>query len=167
MNIKLLIIAIVCALVTGCDYTIPLVIQPETEMDTALIGLWEREHKEGPAERLLVLPLSQKEFLVSFPAGSTNAMFACACQCRANDLALVQLRWIGTAQAALSGDPRIFQFASYSIAGNTLTVRLLNADCVNRNVNSKDEFEASITRAKDNPDLFRSEMVFRRIANQK
>ena len=155
-----------CILLAGCDYTVPLANLPVADPDPAVIGLWERTPGGSSTERLLVLPLNQKEYLVSFPAGSTNAMFARACIIRLAGKAAVQLTWIGTAQAGLPDDPRVYQFATFTVDGNTLSVRLLNADLVNRDVTSPAELEKAIANAKDHPALFRDAMVFHKVSGE-
>ena len=149
-----------CALLfTACDFTTPLVKSPATDIDRALIGLWERAPKGGNTEYLLVLPLGKQEYLVSFPGGK-DAMFARACLCSAAGMTLVQLEWIGTAQGKLPEDGRVFQFATCAVSGDKITVRLLNGDIVDRNAASADELAKAVAANKDDPRLFREEMVF-------
>jgi hypothetical protein len=58
---------------------------------------------------------------------------------------------------------RIFQFATYATAADTLAVRVLNADVVKRDAKSTDELTQAIAAAKDSPDLFREPMSFTRV----
>ncbi|MBI2440202.1 MAG: hypothetical protein HYV35_02405 [Lentisphaerae bacterium] len=159
------IILVACGLLAGCDYTVPLVKTPELEIQAEVIGLWQRTKADGQIEKVLVLPLGKREYLVSFPAGSPDAMFARACLCRSADRTLVQLEWLGTAQAKLLEDDRVFQFAAYTLSGDTLTIRLLNSDCVKKDAKSSDELAKALLHNKDNPDLFRNEMVFSKVKN--
>ena len=159
-------VLVACGLLAGCDYTVPLAMTPEMGIDAEVVGLWQRTIEEGQLERLLVLPLSKQEYLVSFPAGATNAMFARACLFRAAGKTLVQLAWFGTAKATVPEGNRVFQFAACTLAGDRLTVRLLNAERVNRDAKSADELAKAIADNKDKPDLFRDEMVFSRVKDQ-
>ena len=159
---KRLILVLMCGVLAGCDFSVPLVKAPERAIDPGGVGLWERTN-DGQKESLLVLPLGKQEYLVSFPAGSTNAMFAKACLCSAAGKTLVQLEWFGTASAKLPENSRVYQFAVYTIAGDTLTIRLLNADLVNREAKSTAELAKTITDHQDKPELFRDEMVFGRV----
>lgn len=154
---------VVCGILAGCDYAVPLVKTPELAIDPGGIGLWQRSKEDGQKESLLVLPLNKHEYMVSFPAGSENAMFARACLCRTADRTLVQLEWVGTAQGKLPEDNRVFQFATYSVVGDTLTVRMLNADIVKKEVTSSDELAKAIAGNKDNPNIFRDKMVFTKV----
>ncbi len=73
-------------LLIGCDYTVPLVTTPETEIDSSVLGLWQSSTENGQTEQLLVLPLDKHEYLVSYPSGAKDAMFARASLCPvAND----------------------------------------------------------------------------------
>ena len=108
-------------------------------IDPGLVGLWQRTKEDGQTESLLVLPFNKQEYLVSFPSGAQDAMFARACLCRSGDQTLAQLEWIETARAKLPADRRVFQFAAWSLDNGTLTVRLLNPEIVKKDVKSSEE----------------------------
>ena len=99
----------------GCDYKVPLVKTPTIGIDAAVVGLWERTDEDGKTESLLVLPLSKQEYLVVFPAGAKDAMFARGCLWRNGAVNLVQLDWFGTARGKVAEDNRTFQFVSYAV----------------------------------------------------
>ncbi len=160
---KILLTGILCALLAGCDYTVPLVTTPTIHIDRSALGLWQRTVGKGKTQDLLILPLSDKEYLISFPAGAKNAMFARACLWRGDGLRLVQVDWFGTARAKLPKDDRTYQYASYAIDGDTLTVRLLNPQVVPKDVNSTKALVKAIEENRHNPNLFRDAMVFRRV----
>jgi hypothetical protein len=152
-----------CALLAGCDYTVPLVKTPEAGIDTTVVGLWQRSEKDGKIENLLVLPLGKQEYLVVFPAFSKDSMFARGCIWRRAALTLVQLDWFGTARAKLPEDNRTFQFAAFTVKGDSITLRLLNPEVVKNSVTSSDALAKAIIDSKDNPKLFRDEMVFQKV----
>ncbi len=157
------LIAVACAVaLAGCDYTVSLTDAPELPIDKTLVGSWERTTQQGERQRLLVLPLGPNEYLVSFPAGAKDAMFARAALCKTGTLTLIQLAWFGTAQGATPEDGRIFQYASYTLADGTLKGRLLNADVVDRDVSSAAALSAAIEANRDNPKLFRDAWEFTR-----
>ncbi|MBU0714054.1 MAG: hypothetical protein KJ964_01690 [Verrucomicrobia bacterium] len=162
---KKLMALVVCGILVGCEYNVPLVKTPELGIDSAVVGLWQRSKEDGQKERLLVLPLNKQEYMVSFPAGSKDAMFARACLCQAADMTLVQLEWIGTAPGRLPENNRVFQFATYSVVGDTITVRMLNADVVNKDVKSTAELAKAIADNKDKPDVLKDKMVFTKVKN--
>ena len=78
---------------------------------------------------------------------------------------LVQLDWFGTAQAKLPEDNRTYQFASYSVEGDGIRIRLLNKDIVNKDVGSSEELVKAISDKKTNPSLFCEEMLFKKVKN--
>lgn len=162
---KKLMTLVACGMLAGCDYTVPLFKTPELAIDSGVVGLWQRSKEDGQKESLLVLPLNKQEYLVSFPAGSKDAMSARACLCRTADMTLVQLEWIGTVQGKLPQDNRVFQFAGYSVVGDTLTARMLNTAVVKKDVKSSRELAKAITDNKDKPDLFGDKIVFTKLKN--
>ena len=161
---RLVVLAVVLALF-GCDYTVQLAETPETAIDKAAVGLWQRMKEDGQTEGLLVLPLNKREYLVSFPAGSRDAMFARACLCKVRGKTFAQLQWLGTARGKLPKDGRVFQFAAYSVTGDTLRFRMVNADLVQRSLTSTAALAKAIVDKLDNPALFRGEMAFQKVKN--
>ncbi len=160
---KRLLVMLAGVLLIGCEYTVPLVRTPRLEIDKSVLGLWQRSTEDGKTEQLLVLPLDKKEYLVSYPSDAKDGMFARACLCRTDNKTLVQLKWFGTAEGKLPDDNRVYQFLSYSISGDKLTVRLLNSDVVNKDVVSTKELAKSIAANRDNPNLFKDGMVFTKV----
>lgn len=158
-----ILILLVCVMLAGCDYTVPLVTAPETDIDKALVGLWQTTNGTGNVEHLLVLPLGSREYLVSYPAGSKGAMFARGCLWRGPDLTLVQLDWFGTAEGDTPDDNRTFQFAKYNVEGDMIRIRLLNADAVNKEAASPEELAKAIAGSMKRSDLFREETIFTQI----
>lgn len=160
---KKMLMVLVCGLMAGCDYTVPLVTTPKIAIDKSVLGLWQKPKEDGQAEQLLVLPLDESEYLVSYPSGSKEAMFARACICRVAGITFIQLKWFGTAEAAIPDDNRVYQFATYSVAADKVTVRLLNSEIVKKETASTDDLVKSITANKDNPKLFTEELVFTKV----
>ena len=164
MRAKPMSTAVCLAFLVGCDYTVPLVKTPEIPIDQALVGAWSRTdgNENDRAQHLLVLPLGPNEYLASFPAGEKDAMFARVCFCRTNERTLAQLTWFGTAQGTVPDNNRVFQYAAYSVKGDTLQVSLLNADVVKRDVPTAEALVQAIAASKDNPELFREAMTFKK-----
>ena len=159
---KPVMLALVGALVAGCDYPVPLVTRPTLPMDEKVAGLWQRAIPDGKIEALLVLSLDKETSIVSFPAGIKDSMFAKASLCRAGDRRLVQLQWFGTARGDKPDNNQVFQFADYTVAGDTLSVRLLNRDVVKNDVKTTDDLVKAIQANAANTTLFREPMVFKK-----
>jgi hypothetical protein len=160
-TMKKLMIAAACAALAGCDYTVPLAKGPAGEPDAALVGLWQRT-QNGQAENLVVLPLGRQELLVAFPAASKDAMYARAWAARGAGLSLIQLQWIGTGKGAVPDEMKVFQLASYTIAGDTLTVRTINPDVAGGASKSPEDLAKSLEAGKGGDDFYRAPMVFTR-----
>lgn len=160
-----LLIGLAVAAVAACDYTVPLVVTPKIDIDRAGIGLWERSGGNAQEERLLVLPLGDREYLVSYPAGAGNAMYARGTLWRGAGTTLVQLDWIGTARGKLPDGERTYQFASYAIEDNVLRIRLLNPDVVDRDIPSTSRLAGVIEAKRDDLDLFRKPWQFKRVVD--
>ena len=156
------LVALAC-LAAGCDFTVPLATRPQRPLDKAVVGLWHRSAENGSDETLLVLPLSPEEYLVAYPAGGRDTMYARGCLCRASGLDLVQLEWFGTARGTTPDDKRVYQYVAYRIMGDEIAIRLLNADVVSRKVQSASELKAAIAAASSATNLFRETMTFTRV----
>ena len=151
-----------CFLFAGCDFTVPLVETPKLDIDKAVLGVWERTKADAtqPPERLLVLPLDKHEYLVTFTGNGTDSIYARGCLCKTADLTLVQLKWLGNSKGEAPGDARVYQFASFSLSGNQLHLRLLNPETVGRDAKSTADLSKAIEANKASPALFREEMLF-------
>lgn len=160
---KRLILLVACALLVSCDYTVPLVTTPDMEIDRSAIGLWQGADEDGTTQSLLLLPLSSKEYMISFPSGTKDSMYARACLCKAAGKTLVQIQWFGSGDGKSPDDNRIYQYASYSVTGDSLSFRLLNDEVVNKDAKSSAELSKEIAKNIDNPKLFKKPTVFRKV----
>jgi hypothetical protein len=158
---KKLMIAAACAALAGCDYTVPLAKGPAGEADAALVGLWQRT-QNGQTENLVVLPLGRQELLVAYPATSKDAMYARAWAARGAGLSLIQLQWIGTGKGNVPDEKKVFQLAAYAIAGDKLTVRIVNSDKIGGSSATTDELAKALETGKADEDFYRTPMVFTR-----
>jgi hypothetical protein len=160
---RTIVFLLMCCTLTGCDYKVPLVTTPTVPMDSRVTGLWQRTVDHGQTEGLLILPLSKEESLVAFPVGpKETTMYARACLCRVGTKTLVQLNWFGTSEGKVADNGQVYQFADYSLSGDTISIRLLNSDVVNREVSSYDELATAISENTGKTNLFRDAMVFKK-----
>jgi len=160
---NILVVSVVCALLAGCDYTVPLVKSPTLPLDNTVVGLWQSTDGGATTNKLLVLPSSKEQYLVVYPAESPNAMFAHGALWKNDKLTLVQLDWFGTARGDLPTDNRTFQYAKYTVASEKLTLHLLNPEVVSKDVASSNDLVKAIADNKDNPKLFRDKIVFEKV----
>jgi hypothetical protein len=156
---KKLLILLAVVLLAGCDYTVPLVTTPDINIDKSILGLWQTKEDDGKIEQLLVLALDDHEYLVSYPSGAKDAMFARASLCHTDGKTLVQLKWLGSVDGTPMDDNRVYEFFSYSVSGDKLTARVLNSDVVNKDAASTKELEKAIAANRDNPELFKKDSI--------
>lgn len=157
------LLALCCALLMGCEYTVPLFSTPQQKIDPALVGQWSRTLPNGETETVLVLPWSDQEYLVAFPANKPDAMYARATLMPVAGLPLIQLHWIGTANAKLPTDARVYQFATFACQNDRITLRLLNSERIRTSLATSDALIQAITKNKEAPDLFREPLCFSRV----
>jgi hypothetical protein len=138
-------------------------------MPSDLIGLWKRTDKDGENEKLLVLPLTAEKYLVSYPSNSQNAMFAKASKSKVDNLTLIQLEWIGTAEGIIPDGNLVFQFLRFKLSDKSrnLSLKLLNPKTVGKNFKSSEELKNSIIKHIDNSKLFRKTIHFRKTDRKK
>lgn len=160
---KTIALCILGLVLAGCEYTVPLTATPELKLDPAVVGVWQRDLPDGKKERLLVLPLGETEYLVSFPSESADAMFARACLVKVGEQTLVQLRWLGTVRGALPTDGRAYQYVAYSATEGTLSLQLLNSDVVPKDIPTTEGLFQAIAANMDHADLFREPMMFQQV----
>jgi hypothetical protein len=165
--LKSLLFAIISLLLAGCDFTAPLSGKPEMAIDGRALGLWERVKPDGETEQLLVMALNEEEYIISWPKGAATELFARAHLFEFSGKTLVQLQWFGNSDGDVPDDDapdddRVFQIASYTVTGDALEIRLLNADVTGKDFQSTDELARAIKNNHDNPNIFRSKMIFKR-----
>lgn len=151
-------------LLTGCEYTVPLVTVPLIDIDTSIVGLWERTKSDGQSESLLILPLDEKEYLVSYPAGVSDSMYARGALWHGPDRTLVQLDWFGSGKGNLAVGDRTFQYVTYEVKADALTIWLVNADVISKDVATTEELAAALALNRDHPELLKDPITFWRAA---
>jgi len=153
-------------LLSSCDYTVPLVTTPELPVDRAWLGAWQRTRDDGQVERLLLLPLGTCEYLLAYPAGETDTMFARACRWAGPGLSLLQVEWVGNAKGGVPDDGKVYQYAACQLEDGALRVRLLNSSVVSGGVTSAAELVQALAEHRSDEDLFRPDMVFTNITER-
>ncbi len=151
----------------ACDYTVPLEEAPAREIDRRVIGRWERTRESGEVDRLLVLPMGPREYLVMyvFPSGMPDALFGRAWPIERDDEpGWVQLHWFGAGRGQVpDADAPIYQVAWYRYEDEELAIRLLNPEVVSPEATTAGELAQAIEENRDHADLFREEAVLTRV----
>ena len=158
------ILLIISSFLVSCEFSEPIATVPGKAIDPTILGLWERKNDAGVTEKLLVLPLSETQYLVSFPAHTADAMFAKVDAHDVADRTLMQIEWVGTARGKSSDTKKVFQFATCTTAENSLSLRTLDSTVIGQNIAGGKALEEAIRTQKDNPKAFREAMVFQKSA---
>lgn len=154
------LIGLIYLVLSGCDYPVPLAGEPDIPVDERAVGRWERVRQDGTSEELLILPLDDKEYVLSWPAGSSRELFARAYLFNHSGETLVQLEWIGTSEGKVPDDGVVYQIAAYNLTEDTLAIRLLNPAVTGKDFDTTGELAGSIDANHDNPGLFREAITF-------
>lgn len=157
------LLAIIGLLLSACDFTVPLSPKPLLPLDQRATGLWERELPEGKIERLLVLPLNDKEYFISWPEGDKTELYAKAHLFDYSGKTLVQLEWFGNSEGTVPDDDDIYQVAKYTIKDNVLEIDMLNPRVVGYDHNTTADLAAALEKNRNNPELFHDKMIYNQV----
>lgn len=160
------VIPVLAVWLTACDFTVPLVTAPELAVDRALVGSWQRTRDDGQVERLLVLPMGTKEYLVAYPAGTPDSMYARVWRCGGAEADLLQVEWIGTAKGAVPEDGKVYQYATCRVEGASLHVQLLNNETLSGAIATADDLRNAMAGGRRTEDLFRPAMTFTNVPDR-
>lgn len=158
LTVFVLSLLILCS----CDYKVALVENPAIKINRKLVGTWERINEGGNSEKLVILPLSEYEYLIVYPQGSDSEMYAKAVFYKDSKIFLVQLQWFGNAKGETNKDGRVYQYAKYSLNGEELKVSLLNTKVVSKDIADSKRLIKLIAKNLENPKLFNRPMKFSR-----
>lgn len=157
---NIFLVTLAAVLLTACDFTVSLSKKPEMRIDDRVTGLWQRTKPDGGVESLLILPLNEYEYFISWPHGAKTELYARAHLFELAGMTLVQLQWFGNSDGDIPDDDRNYQVADYSMDDTTLTIRLVNADTIGSDFHSADELAEAIVADRDNPSLYRDALGF-------
>ena len=159
-----LMILLVSFFLAGCEYEMPLVEEPQIEMDERLVGLWTHTDTHGRESSLVLVPLQPNELFVAYPEGAETTLYARSTLWEKDDLRVVQLKWFGTSKGTVAEDHVVYQYGTYTLEGDTLTFRLINPAVVPQNMDTRADLIEAMIDNQDHPELLRSPMVFTRLS---
>jgi hypothetical protein len=161
-------VAALFAVVTaGCVYEAPFTADHTIPIDTAVPGLWEAVPEPGtaadPDARMVVLGLSESEYLVHYPT-SDHGIYYRAYPVKVGDREFVQLQAVGTAEGPVKPDEKkLFHAVSYRMVGGQLEVKTLNTKLVSDEAKDADALRKAFLEKQDRDDLFIDPVRFRRM----
>ncbi len=163
MRISVSLVAL-AVIMCGCDYEIPLVVEPSENIDPALCGVWRQSNPGGEEQKLLILPISAREVLAVYPVNTEDAMFGKGVIWSPDELDLFQISWFGKADGSLPSNRRTYQYAAWSLNGDILNIHLLNPKLVDPATSSATELAEKIIANIAEPELFREALIFKRMS---
>ena len=146
----------------ACQYDTPLTKGPGLPVDSKLAGSWDAMSGEQNPERLVILPLDANEYLVEYPAGA-DAMYFRAITLTNAVGNLAQLKLLGSRKGAAKSDTPPYQIMSWKLAGDTLTLAVLNEKAVGGKHATPEAFAKAIAEHSDDAALFNEPASFKRV----
>lgn len=158
-----LLFLLLLLLTGGCKYAVPLAGNAGLALDPAVTGYWQQTGPGSTARdrHALVLRYSDDEYLVHYQADDKDLYFR-GYPVNFAGKKLVQLQLIGTSTGPVSPANRKYDVLRYEISGNTLSAWLLNADVIDRNIDSTASLKQAFHDQAGNPELFRKMGDFER-----
>ncbi len=171
MKSALVWLAAVVVVVAGCRYAAPLVEEAQVPVDPQVLGLWQGVPDEGEEpdedERMLVLAYSDTEYLVHYPFSVEDGMYFRAYPIEIGETSCVQIRLAGTTDGPPEEEMQDrYDVVSYAIEGDTLTLRTLNSELVDKEVKLPVALRHAFEQNQDNPELFTNPARFRRVEEE-
>lgn len=151
----------------GCRYTSPVSEQQGLPLDTALFGVWQQvngpEKAGEPERRMVILPLSEHEYLVHY-----HSLYFRAWPIKIGAVDCIQVELLGSEKhGPLKPDnQKRFDLWSVQMDGSGITGKILNAELVDAELKTGAELKMAVLRHAENPELFTRPFRFHRIATK-
>ncbi len=152
-------------LLGSCVFDQPFEPEARLSIDPAIAGLWRQDMKDPEREsnRLLVLPHSDREWLVQYPvAEADKTMFFRAYPIELAGGRYVQIQLIGTGDGPVKPADRKYHLLKMNAVGDTLEIMTLNAENLGKAANDTQTLGEAFARVKDEPELFGGALRFNR-----
>lgn len=150
-------------LMLGCKYSTPLTTEPGLPVEPKLIGSWEMTSDGDKHDRMVILPLDDREYLVEYPAGGADSMYYRAVTLTNAAGSLAQLKLLGTPKEALKKGEEPYQIARWTLDGDSLRLAILNVKIVGEKHATPADFAKVIVDNAGNPELFDDPATFKRV----
>jgi len=151
-------------LLAACTYDAPLETNHAIPIEPAVLGVWQAtdDESEGAPARMVVLPFSPTEYLIHYPTAADDSMYFRGYAIEIAGIPCVQLELLGSHKGRETGKER-HQVARYSLTGDRLEIRTLNADIVSSGLSGSAALREAFEKNASSPDLFQSPGVFVRV----
>lgn len=150
-------------LIVGCKFSTPLTTEPGLPVEPKLVGSWEMASDGNKSERMVILPLDAREYLVAYPADGADAMYYRAVTLTNAAGTLAQLKLLGTPRGAIGSDEPPYQIVRWTLDGDSLRLAVLNDKVAGAKHATSADFAKAITDNAANPALFDDPATFKRV----
>ena len=158
------ILILVLLVSAGCYYDSPITEEHSLPIDTNLLGVWQ-EISDLPddSDRMVVLKLSETEYLVHYPVSKEGGYY------RAYPFSLggvqgIQVEVLGSGAGPVEqGEKDIFAVVSYSLADGDLELKILNEKLVDAELSGSAAIRGAFLENRGSEDLFVEPGMFRRV----
>jgi hypothetical protein len=163
----IMMFALAVLLLAGCEYESPFTKEHSIAIDSAVLGLWEPkiDGDEDTAEQdeiMMILKYSDTEYLIHYPTVEDGIYYR-GYPIKIGGKSCVQLQVIGTNDGPPKKDEtELFYAVSYQLTDSGLEIRTLNTDLVDDELKTTEELRKAFLKHKDNKDLFKDPVVFRK-----
>jgi len=167
MKISVSFLFVLMIVLSGCEYSVPLVEKKDVPIDESVLGLWEqvpdKSESGKPADMMQVLKYSDTDYIVHYPTGK-DGMYLRAYPVKIDDKVYVQTQLIGTKDGPAENKDRKFHVVAYSVLGGVLEMKLLNSELVDKNLQDSAKLMESFLKSKDDKNLFKDPCRFKKIS---
>lgn len=154
-------------LLGGCRYTSPVSEPQGLPLDPALFGVWQQvngpEKADEPERRMVILPLSEHEYLVHY-----HTLYFRAWPIKIGAVECIQVELLGSEKdGPLKRDnQKRFDLWSVQTDDSGITGKILNAELVDAELKKGAGLKKGILKHAGNPELFTRPFRFHRIATE-
>jgi hypothetical protein len=149
-------------LMTACSYDAPLETRHAIPVDPAVLGIWvSADPEDNEKETMVILPFSETEYLVHYPADADDGMYFRAYAIKVAGVACVQLALLGTPKGRETGTER-YEVATYRLVDGRLEIRTLNKKLVDSELSGGTALREAFEKHSSDPELFTNPGTFTR-----
>lgn len=163
---RFLILAAVTGLFLGsCIFKVPFVEEATVKIDLGLLGAWEEKVGEGEkSHRMVVLPFSEKEYLIHYPAAEDGIYYR-AYLIEMGGKQYVQLQALGTHAGLPEKLKTPYTLARCSQLDGSLELQMIKNKVIDANIDSSTLLRESFQTHKEE-ELFDEPSTFLRVEDR-
>lgn len=163
-NLLMVSVALVLA---GCLYEAPFVAKADVKIDRGMVGAWMEKVDSGkPANRIVVLPFSENEYLIHYPTEG-NGIYYRGYPIELGGKRYIQLQALGTRDGLSKDLHTPYMLARCSRTGDTLTIQMIDKSVIDPKLKNGAALREAFLAHQDDENLFEAPNAFVRVADGK